>query len=491
MAENKPTKKLSLFDVTNLVIGAIIGADIYVASSFGAGFLGPFSLVVWIVAGIIAIVIALCFAQCAMMLPKVGGPYAYATRAWGTFAGFIVGWSLWLAEWISLAVFPLAFTRYSMFFVPNLDVLSQSIVKVVFVTLLALTNIVGVRAAGRVNDALTLLKLAPLVFFVIAGLTWIIVNPTVALANFSPFTPFGFAGFGSAVVLIFWAYAGFEISTIPADDVEQPNKTIPRAVVIGILVVTVFYLTTNVILFAVRNYSQLAIDTAPLAAASNSILSSNMALALFGGLLVGIGALISVAGSDESGMIGTARLGYALSADGLFPKVFSKIHPKYKTPYTSVIIQSITALLAALLAPLFGGLSLLISVSVFFLAIAYLATCASVFPLRKKNPVANIIYGKRKIVIPVLGIVFSAYLITQCSLSQIAIGILLLAIGIPIYIKYSPKKELTEAKQALISDQNILRRMYRQEHVFLAHLLHHLRKFFRRITGKNAETESP
>ena len=313
----------------------------------------------------------------------------------------------------------------------------------------------------------------------------------MALANFSPFTPFGFAGFGSAVVLIFWVYAGFEISTIPADDVEQPNKTIPRAVVIGILVVTVFYLTTNFILFAVRNYSQLAIDTAPLAAASNSILSSNVALALFGGLLVGIGALISVAGSDESGMIGTARLGYALSADGLFPKVFSKIHTKYKTPYTSVIIQSITALVAALLAPLFGGLSLLISVSVFFLAIAYLATCASVFPLRKKSPVVNIVYGKRNIVIPVLGIVFSAYLITQCSLSQIAIGILLLAIGIPIYIKYSPKKELTEAKQALISDQNIFRRMYRQEHVFLAHLLHHLRKFFRRITGKNAETESP
>jgi APA family basic amino acid/polyamine antiporter len=83
MAETKSLRKLTLFDVTNLVIGAIIGADIYVASSFGAGFLGPFSLVVWVVAGLIAIVIALCFAQCAMMLPKVGGPYAYAKRAWG------------------------------------------------------------------------------------------------------------------------------------------------------------------------------------------------------------------------------------------------------------------------------------------------------------------------------------------------------------------------------------------------------------------------
>jgi amino acid transporter len=313
----------------------------------------------------------------------------------------------------------------------------------------------------------------------------------VASANFSPFAPFGFAGFGSAVVLIFWAYAGFEISTIPAEDVEQPGKNIPKAVIMGILVVTVFYLTTNIVLFAVRNYSLLAADTAPLAAASNGILSSNATLALFGGLLVGIGALISVAGSDESGMIGTARLGYALAADGLFPKLFAKIHAKYKTPYVSVIIQSVTALVAALLAPLFGGLSLLISVSVFFLAIAYLATCASVFPLRKKNSAAGVVYGKRNLVIPVLGVVFSVYLITQCSLTQIAIGVLLLLVGIPIYAKYSPKKELTDAKRLMISEPNAFRRIYRQEHVFLAHLLHHIRKILRRATGKTVENDVP
>jgi basic amino acid/polyamine antiporter, APA family len=229
-----------------------------------------------------------------------GGSYAYAKAAWGPFAGFIVGWSLWLAEWISLAVFPLAFTRYLQFFIPNLDLLTQTIVKVVFVAFLAVTNIVGVRAAGKINDALTILKLAPLVFFVVAGISWMIINPASAAANFSPFAPFGFASFGSSIVLIFWAYAGFEISTIPADDVDQPSKTIPKAVIFGILIVTVFYLTTNIVLFGVRNYTLLANDTAPLAAASNAIFSSNVALALFGGLLVGVGALISVTGSDES-----------------------------------------------------------------------------------------------------------------------------------------------------------------------------------------------
>jgi APA family basic amino acid/polyamine antiporter len=121
--------KLTSFDVTNLVVGAIIGADIYVASSFGAAYLGPSSLLVWVVAGVLAIVIALCFAQCAALLPKVGGPYAYAKEAWGSFAGFVVGWSLWLAEWVSLAVFPVAFVRYLMFFTPNLDWAAQTVIK--------------------------------------------------------------------------------------------------------------------------------------------------------------------------------------------------------------------------------------------------------------------------------------------------------------------------------------------------------------------------
>jgi APA family basic amino acid/polyamine antiporter len=89
----KLQSQLTLFDVTNLVVGAIIGADIYVASQFGAHYLGPFSLVVWVIAGAMAIVIALCFAQCASLLPKVGGSYAYAREAWGPFSGFIVGWS--------------------------------------------------------------------------------------------------------------------------------------------------------------------------------------------------------------------------------------------------------------------------------------------------------------------------------------------------------------------------------------------------------------
>src|SRR3989338_8313357 len=111
------TKQLTMFDVVNLVVGAIVGADIYIAASFGSGLLGPASLVAWIVAGIFATIIALTFAKCSGVIKQVGGPYAYAKHAFGHFSGFITGWSLWLAEISALSVFPIAFIAYLSFFV--------------------------------------------------------------------------------------------------------------------------------------------------------------------------------------------------------------------------------------------------------------------------------------------------------------------------------------------------------------------------------------
>ena len=478
MSTAETRSELTLFDVTNLVVGAIIGADVYVASALAAGLLGPFSVVVWVIAGLIAIVIALCFAQCAALLPKVGGPYAYAHAAWGTFAGFLVGWSLWLAEWLSLAVFPVAFTNYLMYFV-SLNWTMQVAVKALFVTFLIVTNIVGVKAAGRTNDVLTLIKLVPLFFFAVIGLLFIALNIGVATGNYSPLVPYGFGGFGTALVLIFWAYAGFEISTIPAEEIKEPGKTIPRAIVVGILIVTAFYLVTNAVIFGVMRYSSLALSPAPLATATNTALLAIPALALIGTIIVGGGALISVAGSDESGMIGTSQLGYALAADGLFPSAFAKIHPKYKTPYLGVIIQAITALAAAII----GNLTLLIATSVFFMAIAYLATSGSIFSLHRKGMKAQF-HLKGGFLIPSLGIIFSIYLMTQCTLSQIGLGLVLLLAGVPIYIIYSPKKEIAELKQELLSTESIVKRARSQEERFLANILMHIKRFYRRETGK-------
>ncbi len=360
-----------------------------------------------------------------------------------------------------------------MFFYPDLGWTVQTIVKVLFVAFLAISNIIGVRAAGKTNDVLTVIKLTPLVFFVGAGLIYMLLHPIGTISNFSPFFPYGAGNFGAALVLIFWAYAGFEISTIPADEIREPGKTIPRAIVLGISIVTVFYLTTNFVLFGVRPWSQLASDVAPLASATTTMLSANATLMLIGAAIVGVGALFSVAGSDESGMIGTSRLAYALAVDGLFPRIFAKIHPKFKTPYLAVLAQAVTALIASIV----GNLSMLIASSVFFMAVAYPATSASVFSLKKSMKPKYHLRGG--LAVPSLGIIFSLFLISQCTIVQIAIGLALLAIGVPIYVKYSPKKEMTELKEVLLSRDSTLRRAYRQEGRFLAHALGYLE---RRIT---------
>ena len=480
MVKNPRRSKLTLFDVTNLVVGGAIGADIYIAGALGAQFLGPLSLFVWVVAGVMAITIALAFAHCAALTSEAGGPYAYAKESWGPFAGFTVGWSLWLAEWVSLAVFPVAFVRYLTFFIPDLDAVSQLIVKVLFVAFLAVTNIVGTRAAGKTNDFLTLVKLGPLLLFIGFGLFFMFLNPANTVSNFLPFAPLGYSGFGATLVMVFWAYAGFELSTIPANVIEDPEKTIPKAMVLGMSIVTVFYLMTNLVLFGVLSWTKLAVDTAPLASAAMVAFGLIAFLAVIGGWILGGGALICVSGSDESGMIGTASLGYALAVEGLFPKSFAKTHKRFKTPYVAILVQSATTLVASIV----GSLDLLVATSVFLLAIPYFATSLSIFSLRKKNlkPGHGVMGGRA---VPILGAVFSVFLITQCTVEQIILGIVLILVGIPIYAKYAPKKALPE-KSEFYSKSSIFKRMEREEHKLVAHLLLHIKNLYRRLARKES-----
>ena len=323
-------EKLTFFDVTNLLVGAIVGADIYVVASLGSQYLGPASLVAWVAAGLIAIIIALNFAECATLVPRVGGAYAYAREVWGDFAGFIVGWALWLAEVAALAVFPVAFVRYLSFFFPSITAAEAAIIKILFIASITYVNIRGSKVAGRANDVLTIAKLSPLLLLIIAGLIYMAFNPTQTIANFVPFAPLGFSNFGQALVLIFWAYAGFELAVIPSNEVENPTRTIPKAIIVGMTIVTLFYLLTNFVIIGVVNWTALQFDSAPLATAGSVIFSLTPTLALIGGLVLGIGALISVSGSDESGTFSTSRLSYAISLDGLFPRFFSELHAEVR-----------------------------------------------------------------------------------------------------------------------------------------------------------------
>lgn len=232
-------------DFTLLVVGAVVGADIYVVAGMGAKLLGPAQLAAWVVAGVLSAFIALAYIQCAAICPDVGGSYAYAHQAFGPFLGFVSGWALYLGEWIALPVFLITFINYLGYFAPSLTHLERIGIAFGLVLVNTVITIRGTRASGWVNDALTVAKLVPLAILVIFGVFAFLIDSAVAMRQTHPFAPLGWGQLGPAVVLIFWAYAGFELAVLPAGEVRDPRRTLPRGLLVGMGIVTLFYLLTS------------------------------------------------------------------------------------------------------------------------------------------------------------------------------------------------------------------------------------------------------
>lgn len=474
-------KDLTSFDLTSIIVGSIVGADIYIASALTAGLLGPAAILVWIVAGICATIIALVFAYCSYYVPRVGGPFAFVSEAFDDFYGFLTGWSIWIAEVLSLPVFAIAFVyylKYSLqyFFHISLNLPLEILVKGLFLFTLTYVNIRGVKAAGRINDALTIIKLTPLLLLIIIGLGYFTLNPNTVAHHYLPFAPLGFGSFGPALVLVFWAYVGFEMGTLPASEVKNPRRTIPKAIITGMIIVTIFYLLTNFVVYGLVPWTTLESTTVPL------VLAGVILLGTAGVALMAIGALISVSGSDESGILGTARLSYAMSLDGLFPRFFSNEHPKYHTPYLALLIQGIIAFVLCL----FSGLTDLISFSVFNLAFAFLFTCLALLVLAGRKQ-ARPLHGQR--ILPITGILICLYLMVMYLSGSTALiikilGIVLIALGIPLYVFFSPKTDVHHLRDLFLSEEAIFLRQFQRTDRFLAHLLTHIHRGYQLLMAK-------
>ncbi|NLZ30839.1 MAG: amino acid permease, partial [Methanomicrobiales archaeon] len=338
-------------------------------------------------------------------------------------------------------------------------------VRALFIASLTLVNIVGVRAAGKVNDALTLIKLAPLLLLIVVGLGIFVIQPGMLIANYTPLLPFGLENASHALILIFWAYAGFELGTLPAGEVENPQKAIPRAITIGMLIVSLFYILTNFVLFGLVNWTLLDQSTVPLVVAG---------VALFGPagvLIMTVGALFSVSGSNESGMLGSARLAYAMAIDGLFPRAFSRVHPRYGTPHVVLITQGVVAFILSNI----GNLSGLIAFAVLNLAFSFLLTCFALIVLRDDHTAG--LRGQH--ILPLAGIAVCLFLLFSTPISDMVPGILIIAAGIPIYLYYSPKEDIHHLKDLFLSEEAVLQRRLEAKETYLANLLDIIRTVIR------------
>jgi len=372
---------------------------------------------------------------------------------------------MWIAEMMALPVFALAFVQYIQYFV-EISFWQEILIKVLFLSGLLFVNILGVKKAGRINDVLTIVKITPLLMLIVYGLYFFAINPTI-LGNYSPIAPMGFDNFGIALVLIFWAYVGFEMGTLPAAEVKNPSKTIPKAIIVGIFIVLAFYLLTNFVIFGVVNWTDLSKTKVPL------VLASTMMIGAVGGLIIGIGAIVSVSGSNESGMLGVARLSYAMSIKGLFPKIFSKVHPKYKTPHMALIIQGIIAFFLSI----FGGIRELISFSVFNLAFSFLLVCLSLIILKKGSE--HKLHGQH--ILPFIGIAICIFLLYSTSMWDKIIGATIILLGIPIYVFLSPKTDFHHLKELFLSEEAIFTRALEKKEHFLGNFVGLCHKLYKSI----------
>ena len=419
-------KNLSSFDLTNLIIGSVIGADIYITPGLTAGLVGPASIVIWVIAGIFALVIALVFSYTSYYVPKVGGPFAFVSQAFGKFYGFLTGWLMLIAEMMALPLFAIVFTRYLHYFM-ELEPWQEVLVKGIFIFSLTTVNILGVKLGGRVNDVLTMMKLVPLILVIILGFVFLTYNPEKLAQNYSPIAPLGWENFGSALVLIFWAYAGFEMGTLPASEVKNPKQVIPKAIVVGMTLVILFYLLTNFVLYGTINWVELSHSTLPL------VLAGTLVIGYVGGMIISFGALTSVTGTSSSFVLGVSRLYYAMSHEGLFPKIFSKVHKKYKTPYMALIIQGIIAFFLSI----YGGITQLISFSVFNMSIMYILVCLSLVVLKKEKETKFV--GQK--ILPFIGIGICVFLIYYTSIYDKIFGTFFVLLGIGVYFFFSRKNK--------------------------------------------------
>jgi len=377
-----PGRDLSLVDFTLLVLGAVIGADVYVVVAIGAALVGPAQLLAWLIAGVLAAIIALAFVQCAAIYPQTGGSYAYAHRAFGSLPGFVAGWALYVGEWIALPVFPVAFANYLTFFFPDLNGVSAFLVKTLLIVAVSASNLLGARVGARVNDVLTAAKLLPLAVLILAGAAFIIMRPGLAAEHLVPFAPYGWSGLGESVLVIFWAYAGFELAVLPAGEVKQPRRTLPRGLIIGMSIATGFYLLTALAAVVALPSSVMAESKRSLADALEAILSAFGMSSSPGGWLMSLGAIVSIAGVYEAFTLGVARLSYALARDGLFPQPFAWLHARYGTPWVGLVFQAVAALVLSNVA----DLTQLIPASVLFLGICYALTALAALRLVSRAP---------------------------------------------------------------------------------------------------------
>jgi len=397
-------REIGLFGATALGIGAIIGSGIFIVTGVVAGIAGPAMVVSVIIAGIIALFSALSVAELSTYLPEEGGTYTFAQKLVSPFAGFVAGW-IWIFSNIFVgAAVSLGFAHYFVALFPSVPV---KFIAVIICLVFIAINYVGLKESTLLNNMLVTIKVLILMFFVVFGLGFF--SP----AHFTPPAPAGVPGILGGAALIFFAYTGFARVTIMAEEVQEPEKTIPRSIFLALGISTALYILVSIIAVGLAGTPALAQSGSPLADAIRVSGSSGSVL------LISLGAMIATASVLLTTIMGISRIIFAMARNNDIPPVLGRIHPRFNTPHHAIWITGAFMIAAILLA----DLALVVAVSTFAMLVFYLI--ANIAAL--KIPAEHRQYPPA---VPVIGALSCIGLIAFLNANAWVIGIIGLLIGI-------------------------------------------------------------
>ncbi|MBD0850228.1 amino acid permease [Maribacter arenosus] len=428
MNKTQETKKLGLWMSTSLVIGNMIGAGVFLMPAALAAY-GGISILGWLASSAGTLVLAMVFSKLSKLLVnKSGGPYAYTRAGFGDFAGFLVAWGYWISVWLGIAIIAIAFVSALSVFFPLLgeNPIAGVITGLGAIWFLTWVNTKGVRESGKIQVLTTVLKLTPLVMIIVGGFFFFDINNFIPF-NVSESTDFEAIAITSTMTL--YAFLGFESATIPADNVKNPGKTIPRATMLGTIITTLVYVLGTVAVMGMVPLDELEVSPAPFADAMGVMTGE------FGRYLVAGGAAIAAFGALNGWILVVGQLPRATAKDKLFPRIFKKEN-KQGVPVYGMLIASALASVVMLMnytEGLVEQFRFLVLLGTLSALIPYLFTAASYVSilLEKKLPSQPWlgIYGMGS-----LAFSYSLWAVFGAGEEAVFWGFILLMIGIPFYV---------------------------------------------------------
>jgi basic amino acid/polyamine antiporter, APA family len=422
--QNKPdadlVRGIRRWDLVAITINGIIGAGIFGLPSRVYSLIGTYSLIAFIVCALVVGLIILCFAEVSSRFDETGGPYLYARAAFQPAVAFEIGWLIWLARVTAFAANCNLLINYlSYFWLQATTPLWRAVIIVFVVTVLALINLLGIRQAAIVSNAFTVGKLVPIILFIAAGLFFL--NPQAYELGPNPST----AAFSQSVLLLVYAFTGFEMATIPAGEVRDPQKNLPRALLIAILVVAVLYIMIQVV--CVGTLPGLAQSQRPLADAGSSFLGTA------GGAIISAGAIISITGNLNILLLSGSRLPYAMAEQKQLPAFIGSIHTRFFTPYVAILITAGLMLFLTLKSSFVAALT----ISTIARLVTYGATCLAlpIFRSRGDTPAA-VFRLPGGTIIAVLSLLLIVWLLANSTWQEAKAASLAAAAGLLIYFAY-------------------------------------------------------